>query len=61
MIKIRRLTPALREKLKSPIGLLIQGTSDETMKKLGELVEKEKALVEMTVLFTTLKKKVNLE
>ena len=44
MIKIRRLTPALREKLKFPIGLLIQGTSDETMKKLGELVEKEKPL-----------------
>ncbi len=44
MIKIRRLTPALREKLKSPIGLLIQGTCDETMKKLEELVEKEKPL-----------------
>lgn len=42
MIKIRRLTPALREKLKSPIGLLIQGTSDETMKKLRELMKKEK-------------------
>jgi hypothetical protein len=42
VIKIRRLTPALREKLKSPIGLLIQGTSDETMKKLRELMKKEK-------------------
>jgi len=44
VIEIRRLTPVLRKKLKSPIGLLIQGTSDETMKKLGELVEKEKPL-----------------
>lgn len=42
MIKIRRLTPTLREKLKSPLGLLIRGTPDDTMKKLGELVEREK-------------------
>ncbi len=42
MIKIRRLTPILREKLKAPLGLLIRGTPDETMKKLKELVEREK-------------------
>lgn len=42
MIKIRRLTPPLRERLKSPLGLLIRGTPDETMKKLGELVKREK-------------------
>lgn len=42
VIKIRRLTPVLRQKLKSPLGLLIRGTSDDTMKKLKELVEREK-------------------
>jgi len=42
VIKIRLLTPTLRKKLKSPLGLLIQGTPDETMKKLGELMEREK-------------------
>lgn len=42
VIKIRRLTPTLREKLKSPLGLLIRGTPDKTMEKLGELVEREK-------------------
>jgi len=41
-MEIRRLTPLLRKRLKSPLGLLIRGTSDETMKKLKELVEKEK-------------------
>jgi len=42
VIKIRRLTPTLREKLKAPLGLLIRGTPNETMKKLRELVEREK-------------------
>jgi uncharacterized protein (UPF0218 family) len=42
MIKIRRLTPKLREELKAPLGLLIQGSFDETMKALKELIEKEK-------------------
>ena len=41
-MKIRRLTPELREKLKAPLGLLIQGSFDETMKTLKELIEKEK-------------------
>jgi uncharacterized protein (UPF0218 family) len=40
--KIRLLTPALREKLKAPLGLLIQGSFDETMRKLKELIEKER-------------------
>jgi len=39
--KIRLLTPALREELKAPLGLLIQGSFDETMKKLKELIEKD--------------------
>ncbi|MGQ9459699.1 MAG: GTP-dependent dephospho-CoA kinase family protein [Candidatus Bathyarchaeaceae archaeon] len=42
MIEIRRLTPKLREELKSPLGLLIQGSFNETMKKLKELIKKEK-------------------
>ncbi len=42
MIKIRRLTLTLRGKLKSPLGLLIRGTPDDTMKKLGELLKREK-------------------
>jgi len=37
-----RLTPKLRKKLKNPIGTLIRGSSNETMKKLKDLVEKEK-------------------
>jgi len=39
---MRRLTPTLREELKAPLGLLIQGSFDETMKTLKELIEKEK-------------------
>jgi len=42
VIEIRRLTPKLREELKAPLGLLIQGSFDETMKKLKELIKKEK-------------------
>jgi hypothetical protein len=36
-----RLTPELRRKLKKPIGTLIRGSFNETMKKLKDLVEKE--------------------
>ena len=36
------LTPQLRMKLKEPFGRLIQGTSEDTMAKMKELVEKEK-------------------
>ncbi len=42
MIGIRLLTPALRRKLKSPLGLLIQGSFEETMKRLKELIDKQK-------------------
>ncbi|MGD8566189.1 MAG: DUF359 domain-containing protein [Candidatus Bathyarchaeota archaeon] len=37
-----RLTPNLRESLKNPIGLMIPGPYQETMRKLKQLVEKEK-------------------
>jgi uncharacterized protein (UPF0218 family) len=36
------LTPELRLKLKEPIGTLIRGSFSETMKKLAEIVEREK-------------------
>jgi len=36
------ITPGLRIKLKEPFGSLIQGTPEETMSKMKELVEKEK-------------------
>jgi len=42
VIKIRFLTPALRKKLKSPLGLLIQGSFDETIKQLKKFIEEEK-------------------
>jgi len=47
--KIRLLTPALREKLKAPLGLLIQGSSDETMQKLRELIEKDSPPIVISV------------
>ena len=49
MSKIRLLTPTLREKLKVPLGLLIQGSFDETMKKLKELIEKERPSMVISV------------
>ena len=36
------LTPELRSKLKEPFGILIQGTQEETMAKMKELVRMEK-------------------
>lgn len=42
MIIIRCLTPELRRGLKAPLGLLIQGSPEETMRKLAELIEREK-------------------
>lgn len=42
MIVIRHLTPELRVKLKDPLGILIQGAPEETMRKLTELIEQEK-------------------
>jgi len=44
-----RLTPELRKKLKKPIGALIQGSFNEIMKKLKDLVEKEKPPIVITV------------
>jgi uncharacterized protein (UPF0218 family) len=41
MVTRYRLTPELRKKLKQPIGTLIRGSFNETMKKLKDLVEKE--------------------
>ena len=41
MVTRYRLTPELRKKLKKPIGTLIRGSFNETMKKLKDLVEKE--------------------
>ena len=49
MNKIRLLTLALREKLKAPLGLLIQGPFDETMKKLKELIEKDRPSMVISV------------
>lgn len=36
------LTPRLREKLKEPIGALIRGTFNETMRELKRIIEREK-------------------
>jgi uncharacterized protein (UPF0218 family) len=46
---MRLLTPALREELKAPLGLLIQGSFDETMEKLRELIEKERPSMVISV------------
>lgn len=42
MIELRRLTPNLRKELKSPLGLLISGSFEETSRTLKKLIEKEK-------------------
>ncbi len=42
MIIIRCLTPELRRMLKAPLGILIQGSPEKTMKKLAELINLEK-------------------
>lgn len=42
MTVVYTLTPELRIKLKDPFGSLIQGTPEETMDKMREMVEKEK-------------------
>ncbi len=42
MTIVYTLTPELRIKLKDPFGSLIQGTLEETMFKMKEMVEKEK-------------------
>ncbi len=38
-MKTRRLTPALRRKLKSPLGLLVRGSPNEAMGKLKKMIE----------------------
>jgi len=47
--KFLKLPDSLREKLKSPLGLLIKGSFNETMRKLKELIEKEKPLMVISV------------
>jgi uncharacterized protein (UPF0218 family) len=42
VIGIRLLTSTLRKKLKSPLGLLIQGSFTETMQRLRGLIDEEK-------------------
>ena len=42
MIAAYVLTPELRLKLKDPFGSLIQGTVEETMAKMNELIKREK-------------------
>jgi uncharacterized protein (UPF0218 family) len=42
VIGIRLLTPTLRKKLKSPLGLLIQGSFTETMRRLKKIIENNK-------------------
>jgi len=44
-----RLTPELRKKLKKPIGTLVRGSFNETMKKLKYLVEQENPPVMISV------------
>jgi hypothetical protein len=39
---VRRLTDLQRRELKSPLGLLIEGSFDETIEKLMKLIEKDK-------------------
>lgn len=39
---MRRLTPSQRREGKFPLGLLIEGSFDETVEKLMKLIEKEK-------------------
>jgi uncharacterized protein (UPF0218 family) len=38
---IRRLTPILRKKLKAPLGILIRGPSNITMKRLKKFIQEE--------------------
>jgi uncharacterized protein (UPF0218 family) len=42
MAVVYRITPWLREEFKKPFGFLIQGSFEETMDKIRELIEKEK-------------------
>ncbi|MBS7656705.1 GTP-dependent dephospho-CoA kinase family protein [Candidatus Bathyarchaeota archaeon] len=42
MIHIRFLTPDLREELKTPLGLLVQGSYKQTMIRLKEIIAKDR-------------------
>jgi len=42
VIKIRILTSALRQKLKAPLGLLIRGSTEDTIRKIEKLIKEEK-------------------
>jgi hypothetical protein len=42
VIKILLLTPDLRQKLKSPLGLLLRGSFEETIRKFQKLIDEEK-------------------
>lgn len=46
---IRLLTDELRNELKKPQGLLIEGSIEETMEKLKELIEKEEPSIIISV------------
>jgi uncharacterized protein (UPF0218 family) len=41
LVTMRRLTPELRKKLKGPMGVLIRGSFNETMRKLEDMVKEE--------------------
>lgn len=41
MVAMRRITPELRKKLKEPMGVLIRGSFNETMRKLENMVKEE--------------------
>jgi uncharacterized protein (UPF0218 family) len=42
MVVVYRITTGLREEFKKPFGFLIEGSPDETIDKIRELIEKEK-------------------
>jgi len=46
---VRRLTPFQRMEGKTPLGLLIEGSFDETVEKLMKLIEKEKPSIIISV------------
>ena len=44
MIKIRILTPDLRQKLKAPLGLLLRGSFEETIRKFQKFIKEKCAI-----------------
>jgi len=44
-----RLTPQLRQELKSPLGTLLRGSPDEAMQRLKQLIREEKPSVTISV------------